>query len=154
MLAPRLLDDGTYRHALAAWRHALDDIVTTWNQLSDPANLMPAVPPAMQRAARVVHANPPAGLTVEQSDRIAAALQPPHPERTVKVIRRVLAASDDPAEQAANLAAVVAGLDLGLEPAPEPLPEIEDADVHLVCWLAITSEQTTTTTGGPPTNEI
>ena len=29
--------------------------------------------------------------------------------------------------------------DLGLP--PEPLPEIEDDDVHLVCWLAITGRE-------------
>lgn len=137
---PRILADETYQDAFDAWRHALDDIVTTWNHLSDPANLMPAVPPAMQRAAAVVLANPPAGFTVEQSDRLAAALQAPYPERTVKMIRNVLAASDDPAEQSASLAAVVADLGLEPAPAPEPLPEIDDTDVHLVCWLAITPE--------------
>jgi hypothetical protein len=26
-------------------------------------------------------------------------------------------------------------------PPPEPLPEIEDDDVHLVCWLAITGRE-------------
>lgn len=33
--------------------------------------------------------------------------------------------------------------DLGLPPSPppEPLPEIEDDDVHLVCWLAITGRE-------------
>ena len=32
--------------------------------------------------------------------------------------------------------------DLGLEPfvPPEPLPEITATDVHLVCWIAITSD--------------
>ncbi len=115
--------------------------MTTWNHLSDPANLAPTVPPAMQRAAAIVLASPPAGYTVEQSDRLAAALQAPYPERTVKMIRRVLASSDDPAEQSASLAALVADLGLEPAPAPEPLPEIDETDVHLVCWLAITTAE-------------
>lgn len=140
---PRTLDDTTYHAAFDAWTAARDHIAATWNRLSDPANLGAKIPPAMQRAADIVINHPPPGHTREEADRIAAALQSPYGERTARVIRQAMASSDNPTEQSAALAQAVH--ELGLQPAdaPEPLPEIDDSDIHLVCWLAIT-----TTPGG------
>ena len=85
----------------------------------------------------------PATLDQAQIDDLIDTIQAPYPERTIRTIRAALRTTDDPAEQA-NLVLGVIG-DLGLEPfvPPEPLPEITSDDVHLVCWIAITSDPRT-----------
>jgi hypothetical protein len=91
----------------------------------------------MNRAAELVRNHTPPGMTREEADRLVDALQAPYPERVVRQFRRILASSEDPLEQVGQVAHLVT--ELGLEPAPppKPLPEIENEDVHLVCWLAI-----------------
>lgn len=134
---PRVLDDATYSTAFDAWRSALDSIVEQWNTAADPANLVPPVPAAMQRAAELVRNHKPASMTVEEADRLVEALEAPYPERVVRTIRAAMGADGTEAEKVEIIAGVVA--DLGLEPSPppEPLPEITADDVHLVCWLAL-----------------
>ncbi len=63
----------------------------------------------------------------------------PYPERVVRSIRAAMNGSDDPVEQVREV--VTYAKDLGLRPSPPPelLPEIVEDDVHLVCWLAISS---------------
>ena len=142
---PRVLDDDTYRGAFAAWDVARADIFERWNYLADKANLEPQVPPALRRAADVLRTHPPAELTQDETDRTIDAICAPYPERVVRTFRAAMAA-DDHAEQAANVLGVVRSL--GLEPytPPQPLPEITLDDVHLVCWLALTTEENSTIT--------
>lgn len=138
---PRVLDEDTYQGAFAAWKPALDSIVTEWNKASDPANLVPPVPPAMNRAADLVRANNPQGMTLEEADRLVESLQAAYPERIVREFRRVLGSDQDPADQSTAIARLATEIGLEPSPPPEPLPEIEADDVHLVCWLAIVPEE-------------
>ena len=135
---PRMLDDDTYRGAFAAWDIARAHIVERWNFLADKANLEPRVPPALRRAADILRAHPPAALTQDEIDHAIDAICAPYPERIVRTFRAAMA-TDDPADQADNVLGVVRSL--GLEPytPPQPLPEITPDDVHLVCWLALTT---------------
>jgi len=135
---PRVLDEAAHRMAFAAWESARTSIEADWNRAADPANLTPAVPAAMHRAAELVRTHPPPGLTVEDVDTLVDALQAPHPERIVRSIRSAMASSDDPIEQAREVVTYVRDLGLRPSPPPELLPEIVEEDVHLVCWLAIT----------------
>jgi hypothetical protein len=134
----RNLSDDTYSAAFGAWESARSHILATWNHLADPANLQPAIPAAMRRAAELVrqHAGR-AGLTVEEADEICDALESPYPERIVRTIRAAIGAAEEPADQVRNVAAVVRELGLAPSPAPEPLPLITEDDIHLVCWLGI-----------------
>jgi hypothetical protein len=77
------------------------------------------------------------GWTQEQADVLVDKLEEAYPERTQRQIREAMRTSEDPLEQAAEIAAKVEELGLEPSPAPEPLPPITDDDVHLVCWLAI-----------------
>ena len=135
---PRVLDDDTYRGAFGAWEIARADIVQRWNLLADPANLQPRVPTALRRAADILESHHPPGLTQDEVDQTIDAICAPYPERIIRTFRAAMAA-DDSAQQAANVLGVVRSL--GLEPyiPPQPLPEITPDDVHLVCWLALTS---------------
>ncbi len=133
----RFLDDNTYTTAFDAWRHALNSVVEQWNRAADPANLMPPVPAAVQRAVELVRSNKPALMTIEEADRLVEALEAPYPERVVRTIRAAMGTQGTNAEIVEALARTVA--ELGLEPSPPPelLPEITADDVYLVCWLAI-----------------
>jgi hypothetical protein len=133
----RLLSEETLLLAYDAWSRARSDIVSRWNEASDPRTLAPEVPKPMRDAAELIRATPPAGWTQEQTDALLEKLEEAYPERIQRQIREAMRSSEDPVEQAAVIAARVE--DLGLEPSPppEPLPPIADDDVHLVCWLAI-----------------
>ena len=135
---PRVLEDDTYRGAFAAWDIARADIIERWNFLADKANLEPRVPPALRRAAEILRSHPPEGLTQDEIDGTIDAICAPYPERIIRTFRAAMA-TDDPAGQADNVLSVVRSL--GLEPytPPQPLPEITSDDVHLVCWLALTT---------------
>lgn len=137
----RVLGKEAYDLAFAAWGPALDSIVSEWNKASDPANLVPPVPSAMNRAADLVRSNTPPGMTLEQADRLVEALQAPYPERIVREFRRLLGSDDSPTEQAAEMARLATEIGLEPTPPPQPLPEIEADDVHLICWLAIVPEK-------------
>ena len=52
-------------------------------------------------------------------------------------VRRLLASTATASDKVAALAQLAT--ELGLEPSTplEPLPEVDEDDVHLVCWLAI-----------------
>ena len=134
---PRVLDDDTYRTAFDAWHHALDSIVHTWNQAADPANLMPAIPVAIQRAVELIRNNKPATMTIEDADHLVEALEAPYPERVVRSIRVAMGAPGSDVERVQLIAQTVSELGLEPSPPPEPLPEITTDDVHLVCWLAV-----------------
>lgn len=143
---PRVLADETYEQAFAAWQYARSSVETDWNRASDPANLTPAVPVAMHRAAELVRENRPAEMTIEAADRLIDSLQAPYPERIVRSIRSALGGQGEPVEIVRTIAAYAQDLGLQPSPPPEPLPEITEEDVHLVCWLAISPAATPTMT--------
>ena len=135
---PRVLDDDIHRRAFDAWEIARADIVEKWNYLADKANLEPRIPPALARASEILRNHFPAELTQDQIDRAMDSLAAPYPERTVRTIRAAMASSEEPAEQAREIIRVINALGLKPYVPPEPLPEITPADVHVVCWLALT----------------
>jgi hypothetical protein len=136
--AVRVLDDVTHRGAFNAWELARDSIVHSWNSAADPANLSAKVPATMHRAVDLVRTARPTDMTLEAADRLVDRLEAPYPERILRAVRAVLAGVEPPAERVRALARLADQLGLQPSPPPEPLPEIEDDDVHLVCWLGIT----------------
>jgi hypothetical protein len=77
-------------------------------------------------------------MTLEEADRLVDRLAAPYRERIRRQVRQVLGGSEPSTERAKALSRLVDQLGLQPSPSPERLPEIEDDDVHLVCWLAIT----------------
>jgi hypothetical protein len=137
---PRLLTDEMHARAYDAWAAARQDIFDRWMAATDPANLQPQVPKAMRDAAEILRSHPPGDLTVEQLDEVLNAIEAPYGERILKRIRDAMTSTGEAIEQVAAIVEVVR--DLGLEPAesPQPLPIIDESDIHLVCWTAITAE--------------
>jgi hypothetical protein len=114
--------------------------VRSWNTSADPANLTPGVPPAMRQAVDLVRASRPTNMTLEEADRLVDCLQVPYPERILREVRKVTRSDQPPKDKVLALQRLADQLGMQPSPPPEPLPEIEDADVHLICWLAIVPE--------------
>jgi hypothetical protein len=132
---PRDLDQETYRLAFDAWDLARSHVVERWNHLADPANLAPAVPAVMRRAAQTVRDHA-LGVDIEAIDRAVEALETPYGERILRLFRNAMAV-EGPEERAALVLELIDQLGLEPPPPPDPLPEINPDDVHLVCWLAL-----------------
>ncbi|CAN5772589.1 hypothetical protein BH24ACT14_BH24ACT14_00410 [soil metagenome] len=133
----RALDGDGHRLAFDAWTAARAHIAAEWNVAADPANLQPTVPKAIRDAAALVQTSRPPSMTLEEADTLVDVLEAPYPERTLRQVRRLLASTATASDKVAALAQLAT--ELGLEPSTplEPLPEVDEDDVHLVCWLAI-----------------
>jgi hypothetical protein len=139
--AERVLDDAVHARAYAAWDRARADIVMHWNDATDPANLAATVAPTVQRAVELVRRARPTDMPLDEADRLVDRLQTTYPPRILRQVRQVTGSAQSAPDQVRALARLAD--ELGLQPSspPEPLPEIEDDDVHLVCWLAITGRE-------------
>ena len=133
---PRVLVQHDYASAFDAWSRAREDIVQQWNYASDPANLAPRIPTTAMRAAKLLREHSPPALR-HDVDRLVEALEAPYPERVLRELRRAMGSKPDPADQALEIARLVDELGLQPSPLPEPLPQIDENDVHVVCWLAV-----------------
>jgi len=129
------------------WSIAQRDILQSWNFESDPANLLPRVRPLNRQVAEFLRANQPVDVDQSQIDRALDILEQPWPRREEAMLRERFRGLSEGTEKAAG-SSVIEHVDwiakIGIEPfrPPEPLPPITADDVDLVCWIAITPDQT------------
>jgi hypothetical protein len=136
---PRSLPNDMEEAAYAAWRAARRSIFEEWSFSTDPKNLQPKVRPLFLRAAEHLRKHPPDGVAQTDLTRAIAALEAPRTLRIERAIRAVLdVEGKDPRVISADLVAKVRHL--GLQPfvPPKPLAPIEEEDVVLICWMAVT----------------
>ena len=139
----RRLSEGFAEGAFGAWERARRDIYEEWTRATDPATLQPAIRPLFLAAAEHVRTNPAAGLSVEERDRAADALEAPWGIRQERRLREVFAPdSVAPGKLTRRIVEVVS--ELGLQPwkPPEPLDPIEDDEVTLVVWMGVMAAET------------
>jgi hypothetical protein len=134
----RVLDEAMYSRAYNAWLDARGSIYDAWMYATDLRNLQAEIPKAMREAADHVIAHPPIGVDQDGVDRLVDTLRAPYPERIRKQVRDILGSGDSAEGKSAALAQMVARLALTPPPDPKPLPLIDEDDIHLVCWMAIT----------------
>ena len=136
---PPALDD----HVFAFWDMALEDILTEWDDLSDPASLQPPVRLLNRQVAAFIRAHPPNDTDGDKLGKAFDVLEAPWPRREEGLLREQFR---DRAGVAAvrSLRLVEWILATGLErfELPPPLPPITEADVRLVCWMAVEGEGT------------
>ena len=145
---PRVMPDDLLDGAYGAWVRARDDIATEWQWATDPANLQPRVRPLFREAAAHVRAYRPEDMTLEENDRLVAALEAPRSLREEKALRSVFTREkSDGVRSSRVLAAFVK--ERGLQPwkAPEPLPPIDTSDIRLIVWMAVEAAAPTGTAG-------
>ncbi len=134
----RALPEVYVDRAFGAWERARRDIYEEWMRATDPATVQPSVRPLFRAAADHVRMHPADGLSIEERDRVADALEAPWGIRQERRLREVFTPDRiAPGEQTRIVADVVN--ELGLQPwqAPEPLDPIEEDEVNLVVWMGI-----------------
>jgi hypothetical protein len=134
---PAALNNGVF----AFWHLALSDILAEWDSLSDPANLQPQVRRLNRQVAEFIRAHPPHDLDGDKLAKALDVLEAPWPLREEALLREQFRDRSGPAV-ARSLRLVDWILATGLErfEPPAPLPPVSDADVRLVCWMAVEAE--------------
>lgn len=139
----RTLPEAVVEGAFGAWERARRDIYDEWMRATDPATLQPRIRPLFRAAANHVRLHPADGLSVEERDRTADALEAPWGIRQERRLRDVFEPDRvDPGELTRRIAEVVA--ELGLQPwkPPEPLDPIEEDEICLVVWMGVSGATT------------
>lgn len=147
----RLIDctEATPRHVPTAlgddifsfWDVALSDILAEWERLSDPANLQPQIRRLNRQVAEFIRAHPPHDMDADRFAKALDVLEAPWPLREEALLREQFRDRSG-AAVARSLRLVDWILATGLErfEPPAPVPPIGEADVRLVCWMAIQAE--------------
>jgi len=120
------------------WDLALTDILTEWDDLSDPANLQPAVRLLNRQVAAFIRAHPPLDLDGTKLTQALDVLEAPWPRREEALLReqfRDRAGTD--ASRSLRLTEWILATGLERFEPPVPLPPITETDVRLVCWMAV-----------------
>ena len=136
---PRMLSEEDYDRAFDAWKLAKDDILEVRRRAADPATYQQPLEKALRDAAELIRNHHPPELSQEEADKIIESIEAPYPHRTVTQFRSAIRKSEGPAEKVAAVLDVVRQLGLKPYEPPEPLPTIEESDVNLICWMAISS---------------
>jgi Helicase conserved C-terminal domain/PLD-like domain/SNF2-related domain len=131
------LPQQAYDGVFDAWPEARRAIWTSWELLTDPANLQPDVKGVLRRAADLVR-DTRSNLSQADRDRVAVALAQRWPLRISREAGKIL---DDgtvsSADQVGRLKDLVDAEGLQAPPPPSPLPPIQEDDVRLVAWMAV-----------------
>lgn len=136
---PRHLDEQAHTLAYDAWDVARTHIHKEWQFATDPANLQPRVPKPMRDAAELITRIAPAGMTRAAADELVARLNGNYNQRIQAAFRGAMRSEATEQERADRVAELADEFGLQSAPPPQPLPAITVDDVHLVCWLAVSS---------------
>jgi len=138
---PRVMPLELKQTAYAAWERARQHIYDSWTHETDPANLQPRVSKLNREIAQFLRTHPPADMEQARVESCLDAIEAPCSRREENLLRAVFEAHY-PSHAAKSRAIVEEVERIGLQPfaAPDPLPPIRPDEVHLICWLAIESE--------------
>jgi hypothetical protein len=136
----RYLTPKIYEATYEAWIAARGHILESWEFATDTKNLDPKIPAVMQRAIALIEDHYEGLLTVEEADALIERLRTPYPERLLRPVRKLLA-EGSLAEQISALGELADQLGFTPSARPQPLPPVNEEDIHLICWVAITPEE-------------
>ena len=132
------LTDEAYAGVFDAWPEARRAIWRSWMRLTDPANLQPDIKGVLRRAADLVR-DASSSLTPVERDRVAVALAQRWPLRISREVGQIIDDELVPvADRVAKLQQLVQREGLEAPPPPVPLPPIDEDEVRLVAWMAVT----------------
>ena len=136
---PRHLPETGVEGAYEAWQRAREHILDAWAYETDPANLQPKVRRLNREVADFLRLNPPGEVEFERLHAVLDAIEAPWSIREERQLRTAWE-REYPSAGAKARALVEEVERIGVEPhhAPEPLPPIENEDVILICWMALT----------------
>ena len=137
---PRHIPDSLQESVYDAWDKARGSVFQEWQYLTDPANLQPRIRPLFRNLADHLRKYPPSDVTQDEVDRTVDALEAPWALRIERELRNTFNIPEtDPREKSKLVYEKVK--DLALEPfiPPDPLPPIDEDEVQLVCWMAVSN---------------
>lgn len=135
----RILSDETQNLAFLAWKKMQTDIYRKWNETADPAYMAQPLKKAQRQALEMLRAH--TGLAEHKGVNIDEAIrkvEAPLLQSQVHAIRNALKGHQDNSK--AQVQTLLKTIDeLGLRPynPPKTLPQINEDDIYLVCWLAL-----------------
>jgi hypothetical protein len=135
---PREMSSALQQSVFDFWSVASRDIMQEWTDLSDPANLQPAVRLLNKQVAAFIRAHLPHDTDADAVSKALDILEAPWPRREESLLREQF--RDRTGSSAARSARLVSWiLATGLErfEPPVPLPPISPTDIRLVCWMAV-----------------
>ena len=137
----RLLDPAAYDGAFAAWQAAKDHIFAEWTHLADPRNLAPKRPKAFKEAQKLLEENSTHLDRDAQNDLYARLMAVP--SRPVELIVGRIVRDEALDVKAKILAIQQAIADAGIQPPPkrEALEPVNEHEVRLVTWMAVTAKR-------------
>lgn len=139
----RLLGDDAYNRAFDAWIVVRDDVHAAWTRLTDPSNLEPELP-AASRNARLLVQRHGRFLPPEERGELDARLRTVPTAKVQAAIRDVLRSEADDEDRVRALQRVVAETGLQVPRPVKPLPPVSQAQVRVVCWMAVTGQRSGT----------
>ena len=128
--------------AFGAWERARRNIFEAWTFETDPANLQPRVRRFNREVADFLRDHPPVAIEQVRFERCLDAIESPWSRREENQLREIWKREFRiPGERSKAIVEEVERI--GVEPyqPPDPLPPIELSDIHLICWMAIRTEQ-------------
>jgi hypothetical protein len=137
---PRYISDLLQTSVYDAWNQARDSVYQEWQYLTDPVNLQPRIRPLFRNLADHLRQYPPSDVTQDELDRTVEALEAPWGLRIERELRNTFNMIGTETYEKSKLVYEKVK-ELALEPfiPPEPLPPIDEDEVRLVCWLAVSA---------------
>ena len=129
------------KNAYEAWIHAKNSIFDWWRLQTDPANLQPIIPKINRDVSDFLFSNPPNDIDHDFFNSILSSVEAPWRIRDQRLLRETWKLEYD-SDQDKSIALCKRIKEIGVEPyvAPKPLVNIEKADINLICWMYIESD--------------
>ena len=134
-----VLDEPTKEAAYDLWLIVRENIYQHWMYQTDPANLQPRVRPLNRKVAEFIRNNTPIDIEQAKIDQVLDIVESPWSRRDEGRLRQWFEIDKIGHKKSEHLIKEI--LNSGLEPfhAPKPLPGIQQDDIELLVWMAITT---------------
>jgi len=133
-----IMDELTQDASYDLWIEARNNIHQHWMYEMDPANLQPRIRPLNLKVADYIRENIPIDIENKKIDLVLDIIESPWTRRDEVSLRKWFNIEEKGTQKSKYLINKI--IETGLEPyiTPDPLPKIEESDIKLLVWLAIT----------------
>ena len=134
-----VLDEPTEDAAYDLWLMARENIYQRWMHETDPKNLQPHIRLLNRKVADFIRSNTPIDIEQDKIDEALDIVESPWSRRDEGRLRKWFEVDEAGPKKSGHLIKEI--LNSGLERfrAPKPLPVIQQDDIELLVWMAITT---------------
>lgn len=125
------------------WDSAQKDIFQEWDYRTDPRNIQPQLRPLNHKVAEFLRKHSGSDIDSELRNKALDILESPWPRREEIKLRSWFEKEEFEGEFAKHASFIIDKIiNSGLKPteSPKPFPPINDEDIQLLCWMALTPE--------------